>query len=658
MDLQYSAGRPLDVPPAEIVNSPTNPRKKKGLDIDSLNSMAASIRARGVMQPIIVRPLPGSRVADTAHLVPKPIYEIIAGERRWRGAVLAEILTMPVLLRDDLDDEAVHEMQLVENIEREDLDPLEEAEAFEVLRHKYGYSVEKIATKITEGKGPSYVYKRLTLNKLCKEARDAMYAEPALDVSLALLVAIYQPDDQPQVLGYLERMRDANKGQWPAFRAAKPALDEAFNTALDKVPFDIHSSELVPEAGSCVACPKRTANQRMLFDDAYTGPDSCTDAACLQTKRQAHVVLLRADLARQGLKVIEADEALRAKSGAKGVLVGFQRMDATAYTERGNDGKEREVTFADALRGMGKKAPKHRILIDPHTLEPIPVITSELAEKLLPKEPEEDKKPKPKKVKPGERPAAPAAFDERSPEEQAMANVDVQTAVLTRMFDAIRSSPRTEAELRIVVKALIIGQEGAELACQHMGFDVHAYSGDDFEREQGAWIDALPVESLGQLLTMAAIEISFGEWGGSGVSNERRIAMVSGYGIDILAVRDKVAEDLERQQGGAGGTLHPALLERLIEKAITAWKAAGTTKGKKKPEVEARLLMEVNVLRDAQADLRAGNTEEAMTELCELAGVGEFEGDGWAQIVGDELRELLAPLQQRATAEEGEEVAA
>jgi ParB-like chromosome segregation protein Spo0J len=70
MNLQtYSAGRPLDVPPAEIINSPTNPRKRRGLDMDSLNAMAASIRKQGVLQPIIVRPLPGSRVADTADLV-------------------------------------------------------------------------------------------------------------------------------------------------------------------------------------------------------------------------------------------------------------------------------------------------------------------------------------------------------------------------------------------------------------------------------------------------------------------------------------------------------------------------------------------------------------------------------------------------------------
>jgi ParB/RepB/Spo0J family partition protein len=550
MNLQtYSAGRPLDVPPAEIINSPTNPRKRRGLDMDSLNAMAASIRKQGVLQPIIVRPLPGSRVADTADMSPKPAYEIIAGERRWRGAMIAELLTMPVLLRDDLDDESVHEMQLVENIEREDLDPLEEAAAFELLRVKYGYSVEKIADKITEGKGPSYVYKRLTLNKLGQEAREAMYATPSLDVSLALLIARYEEGDQDQVLGYLERMRDANNGHWPAFRPAQDALDKAFNTALDSAPFDTHSTDLLPEAGSCVTCPKRTANQRMLFDDAYTGPDACTDSACFQKKRDAHVIVLRSDLARQGLKVIEPDEALRAKSGAKGVLVGFKRLAETAYIERGNDGKDREVTYADALRGMGKKAPKHRILIDPHTLEPIPVITVELADKLQPKEKEEEK-PKAKKLKKGEAPPQ-AAFDERSPEEQALANVDVQKAVLLRIFEAIRHSPRTEDELRIAVKALILGMDGVDAACEYMGFDVAGAYDGNYQREQEGWIDALPAEQLGQLLTMAAIEVTFGEWGGPSASNEKRIAMVERYGIDILAVRDRVAEDLDKQQRGS-----------------------------------------------------------------------------------------------------------
>jgi hypothetical protein len=291
--------------------------------------------------------------------------------------MIAELLTMPVLLRDDLDDESVHEMQLVENIEREDLDPLEEAAAFELLRVKYGYSVEKIADKITEGKGPSYVYKRLTLNKLVQEAREAMYADAgARRVAGAAHRALRARRPGPRCSATSSacatRTRATGRRSAGAGRAGQGLQHRAGQARRS-----------TPTAPTCCPRPAAASNARSAPPTSACcsttptpGPDSCTDSACFQTKREAHVVVLRKRPRQGRAEGHRADEALRAKSGAKGVLVGFKRLDATAYTERGNDGKEREVTFADALRGMGKKAPKHRILIDPHTLEPIPVITA------------------------------------------------------------------------------------------------------------------------------------------------------------------------------------------------------------------------------------------------------------------------------------------
>jgi hypothetical protein len=224
----------------------------------------------------------------------------------------------------------------------------------------------------------------------------------------------------------------------------------------------------------------------------------------------------------------------------------------------------------------------------------------------------------------------------------------VQKAVLLRMFDAIRTAARTEDELRLAVKALILGMEGVELACEYMGFDV-------------AGLRAAPTSAsrkAGSTRCRPSSWASCSPWrrsrsrSASGAARAPRTKSASRWSSDTASTSLPCATGSPRTWNAQndtaaacdGGALHPALLEPLIEKAITAWKAAGTTK-KKKPEVEARLLMEVNVLRDAQADLRAGNTEEAMTELCELAGVGKFEGERVAQIVGDELRELLAPLQ-------------
>lgn len=551
-DGEAAGARLMQLPPAEIVSSPTNPRRRRGLEIESLQALAANIKVHGVLQPILVRLLPATRLEETVQMDPRPGYEIVAGERRWRAATLAELDAIPVLVRD-LTDAQVLEMQLVENIEREDLDPMEEAEGFELLRSKLGYTVAQIAERIAKGKGESYVYKRLTLNKLVPEVRQAMYDTPALDVSVALLIARYRPEQQLDALEYVRNM--AVNGEPASFRSVQPALAEAFHLVLAHAVFDVTSEDLVLGTGSCTACPKRSGNQGDIFGDA-TGPDSCTDTGCFQAKRAAHAARVRTEAANAGYKVIDGGAALMAKGSAQGkALIGYQRLDAVAYTETGNDGREREVTFGDALRGMGKKAPKHRVFIDPHTLEPIPVITNELAEKLAPKE---EPKPKSKKTKAGKDsgPArapwdsAPPA-DSRPPEEQALDNHQVQTAVLLRMFEAIRAGQRTADELRLAVKVLILDQDGADMALDYMGYQGSASpdgaGAAESKNAMEVWIDALLPEQLGQLLAMAAIEISFGEFYGTSLHSEKRAALIKSYGIDIVAVQAKVAEDLERQ---------------------------------------------------------------------------------------------------------------
>jgi ParB/RepB/Spo0J family partition protein len=360
----------VEAPPALAVHSLTNPRRRKGLDIDSLNSLAASIKVHGLAQPILVRPLPAARVADTSGMEPRPVYEVIAGERRWRACQIAGLARMPMLVRE-LSDDAVLEMQLVENIEREDLDPMEEAEGFELLRGKLGYSVEQIAERIGRGKGASYVYKTLKLCALTPASREAMY-DGTLGRSTGLLVARYQPEQQAEVVEFIKGLA---RGSEPApFRDVQPQLARHFHLVLEDAPWDLNDGLLVAIAGACSACPKRSGNQGDIFGDAGAA-DSCTDAICFDSKRLAHVEGVKAQAAKDGFKLLDDDECRRAKYYPGNYIIGYTDVDDTAYTEKGNDGTERVVTFADALRAMGKKAPKPRILIDPHTSQPIKVIS-------------------------------------------------------------------------------------------------------------------------------------------------------------------------------------------------------------------------------------------------------------------------------------------
>ena len=124
------AMRMLDV--ACIVASTTNPRKT--FNQVKLAELAESIKASGVHQPILVRPLPPERLADTFAERRRgealPTHELVAGERRWRGCQLAGVAEIPAMIRE-LTDAQVLEIQIVENLQREDVSELEEAEGYE-----------------------------------------------------------------------------------------------------------------------------------------------------------------------------------------------------------------------------------------------------------------------------------------------------------------------------------------------------------------------------------------------------------------------------------------------------------------------------------------------------------------------------------------------
>jgi len=114
---------------------PDADQPRRRIDAESLAQLAETIKDKGVIQPIIVRRLPSGD------------YELIAGERRWRAAQLAGLREVPVVIKDVTDLEAF-EMALIENLHREDLNPIEEAEAFKRLIEEHGYSQAEVATRV------------------------------------------------------------------------------------------------------------------------------------------------------------------------------------------------------------------------------------------------------------------------------------------------------------------------------------------------------------------------------------------------------------------------------------------------------------------------------------------------------------------------------
>jgi len=129
---------------------------RRDIDPDALQELADSITAQGVMQPIVVRPVSDSR------------YEIIAGERRWRAAQLAGLADIPAVVRD-VPDEAAIAMALIENIQREDLNPIEEAMSLQRLQQEFELSQQEVAQAV--GKSRSTIANLLRLMSLPDEVR-------------------------------------------------------------------------------------------------------------------------------------------------------------------------------------------------------------------------------------------------------------------------------------------------------------------------------------------------------------------------------------------------------------------------------------------------------------------------------------------------------
>lgn len=180
----------LVVPLTAIQESPLNPRKT--FDLGALEEMAASMRQLGVLEPLLVRPAKG----PTGKRRDAPRFELVAGARRLRAAEIAGLPSVPVRVKH-LDDKQVLEVMVVENLQRDGLQPLEEAEGYRVLHEEHGYSVNELAGKI--GKSREYVYARLKLRGLTEEARQLLL-DRKITPGHAILLARLKPEDQERAI--------------------------------------------------------------------------------------------------------------------------------------------------------------------------------------------------------------------------------------------------------------------------------------------------------------------------------------------------------------------------------------------------------------------------------------------------------------------------
>jgi ParB/RepB/Spo0J family partition protein len=266
------------VPLAALRESPTNPRKY--FDPKALEELAASIKEHGVIEPLIVR----------ANGAPSKS-EIICGARRSRAAKMAGLTSVPVIFREFADDE-VRIIQLVENGQRADLSPIEEAETYAALAAE-GLSVSAIAKKV--GRDTRDVARRLPLAKLPREVKRSLLAG-ILPVEYAQLIARI-PDEKLQVEALKRVLEDYDDGRGNSvarpvpYAVAKRLIEEEFMTALSLAVFDPEDPELSP-LGACSKCPQLAGNNPDLFGDVK-GKAVCTNPKDFRLKTENHLKRLR-----------------------------------------------------------------------------------------------------------------------------------------------------------------------------------------------------------------------------------------------------------------------------------------------------------------------------------------------------------------------------
>jgi ParB family chromosome partitioning protein len=233
----------------QLVESKTNPRKT--FDQKKLEELAESIRSGGLIQPIVVRP------KDNA-------FEIVAGARRFRAGQLAEQFSLPARIKELTDAQAL-EWQLVENSQREDVHPYEEAQGFQSLLDLPGYDVAALVEK--SGKSASHIYARLSLLQLIPAVAEAFQQE-RITASHAALIARLPQEHQADAFDNCWRKdwQDKEAHLLPAKHLSAWIQTNLYLNLAD-APFDREDPTLNPTAGACVSCPRHSGFNTSLFAD-------------------------------------------------------------------------------------------------------------------------------------------------------------------------------------------------------------------------------------------------------------------------------------------------------------------------------------------------------------------------------------------------------
>ena len=346
----------IDLLPVGLLDeSPTNPRRH--FDEAALAELAVDVERHGILQPALVREMPSRG---------RRRFEVVLGHRRLRAAKAVKLEVLPCVVRE-LTDEQAFALQLGELHKHLDVHYLDEAEAYARSRDTFGHSVEEIAAQV--GKSARLVYQRLQLLHLRPGAREAALAE-GWNASIAQAVAtVANPEEQERLVKALRKGQGgdsmfAGDKEATTYRGVLNLLRHDFRLALKGAPWKLEDAELVPAAGPCTTCPKRTGNQPELFDEPKDRADVCTDPPCFRGKRDAVWAQRVAAAEETGQTVLSPAQAKKLFEKFYTGAVGLRRESGYVDVDRERHlGDDRYRSPRAALR---KKLPPTSLVRDPN----------------------------------------------------------------------------------------------------------------------------------------------------------------------------------------------------------------------------------------------------------------------------------------------------
>lgn len=534
---------------------------------DGLQEMADSMKKVGVLQKPIVRP----------RKVKGGGFELVFGYKRRAAAKLAGLATLRCELRL-LTDEEVYAARLVENLQRSNPHPMDEARCLQDMVSNRGYTVERIADET--GKPTRYIRERLQLCQLSAKCQKALDSD-AITLGVALVLArIPQAKLQEQALADCEGRPDV-----PCVSVARAVelVRDDYMLKLVDAPFDRADSELLKKAGACTVCPKRTGNQTELFADVKS-PDLCTDPVCFREKGAAYLKqVVAGEKGKRKLKVLSDTAATKTfNKWQGGIDFGAEYVDLSG-----------ESSF---YVGTHTKRVKHKTLLGPDaevTLgqDPKSGKVYELVSKKLVKAALE--RAKKDATKESKKKSAGAAKKKTSPKEAAKRKADAEKArakeqinealvdALVHQAESSAYASLAAAPLRVLAQHLIEScvYEGLTLLCRRRS--IGGVQGD-VRGKPGAWSKQL--KAIDAEVTKAGAD-----W-------------LCGVIFELIAW-----EQLERDYGPKTGNVDPLL------------KAFGVDRRK----VEADTLKALKAAKEAAEDAEPAPKKKAATKKAAAKKTGK-----------------------------------